>query len=175
MTLPDEKEWERAMELAAELEVLSPAQQVIRVRELEAAGESPKILNILREYLEVPPPPPPFSIGDVVAGRFELLELIGDGGMGSVWRAKQISLGRDVALKMIYPTLVSPAMVKRLDLEKRILCALKHPGIVEIYDADVARTKEGLEAPFFVMSWRTAGLFWSGRKSTVAIEKSCSG
>ena len=65
---------------------------------------------------------------------YEILALVGVGGMGEVYRARDRSLGREVALKLL-PHEVSrdPERVRRLDREARILASLNHPGIATLF------------------------------------------
>jgi len=66
---------------------------------------------------------------------FELTELLGRGGMGEVWRARQLSLGREVAIKILSRDLAQdPDFVKRFDLEASALTSLSHPHVVSIID-----------------------------------------
>lgn len=66
---------------------------------------------------------------------FVCLELLGRGGMGEVWKARQISLDRMVAIKILSPTLaVEPDFVRRFERESTALAALSHPHIVSVYD-----------------------------------------
>jgi serine/threonine protein kinase len=77
--------------------------------------------------------PPPVLPG------FELLELIGRGGMGEVWKSKQISLGRLVAVKVLPEKFSSDAdFVKRFEKEAAALASLSHPNIIQIIDRGVA-------------------------------------
>src|SRR5580658_10211790 len=70
----------------------------------------------------------PLSPGDRL-GPFEIISSIGDGGMGSVWKARDPRLGRDVAIK------VSAARFsERFGREARAIAALNHPNICQIYD-----------------------------------------
>jgi serine/threonine-protein kinase len=75
--------------------------------------------------------------GQVVDRRFAILELIGRGGMGSVFKAKDLSSGRSVALKFPFFELESnPAFYSRFERELQIGAALDHPGILKILPVD---------------------------------------
>ncbi|MEM0925735.1 MAG: protein kinase [Planctomycetota bacterium] len=68
----------------------------------------------------------------------ELLELVGAGGMGAVFRARQIDLDRIVAVKVLPPQLSSdPRFVERFRREARAMAKLDHPNIVTVYDSGV--------------------------------------
>jgi serine/threonine protein kinase len=70
-----------------------------------------------------------------VIGHYRVLEKIGSGAMGEVFRARDERLGRDVALKLIRPSSSdNPDHVRRFELEARAAAALNHPNIVSIYD-----------------------------------------
>jgi serine/threonine protein kinase len=76
-------------------------------------------------------------------GRFKVLRLLGEGGMGRVYLAEQTSMGRPVALKVLSPELGSDDRLKdRFRNEASLACRLNHPGTVVIYDFGV--TAEGL-------------------------------
>ena len=67
----------------------------------------------------------------VLSGRYRLDERVATGGMGDVWRASDLVLGRQVAVKVLLPALVSdPDFIARFRAEARIMAALRHPGIV---------------------------------------------
>jgi formylglycine-generating enzyme required for sulfatase activity len=69
-----------------------------------------------------------------VIGDFELIEEIGSGAMGVVWLARQISLGRMVALKVVQPHLeLSAHAIQRFRLEATATARLQHPGIVPVH------------------------------------------
>ena len=68
-------------------------------------------------------------------GHYRVLEKIGAGAMGEVFRARDERLGRDVALKLIRPaSSTNPDHLKRFELEARAAAALNHPNILAIYD-----------------------------------------
>ena len=70
-----------------------------------------------------------------VIGHYRVLEKIGSGAMGEVFRARDERLGRDVALKLIRPASSdNPDHLRRFELEARAAAALNHPNIVAIYD-----------------------------------------
>src|SRR5262245_57827773 len=82
-------------------------------------------------------------------GRYRILRLLGEGGMGVVYEAEQDNPRRPVALKVIRPGLASPALLKRFAQEAQILGRLHHPGIAQIYEAGVAEDGQ----PFFALEF----------------------
>jgi serine/threonine protein kinase len=83
-------------------------------------------------------------------GRYEVLGVLGQGGMGVVYRARQASPRRDVALKLIRAGLASTAALRRFRHEAEILSRLQHPGITTIFEAGAADTPAGPQ-PYFAM------------------------
>ena len=69
-----------------------------------------------------------------LGGRYEVLDEIGRGGMGAVYRVRDRELGRDVALKVLSAPDPEGACAARMRNEARILASLEHPGIVPIHD-----------------------------------------
>jgi serine/threonine protein kinase len=68
-------------------------------------------------------------------GNFEIVELIGRGGMGEVYRARDSRLKRDVAIKVLPAGLArDPGRIARFEREARAAGALNHPNIVAVYE-----------------------------------------
>ncbi len=89
-------------------------------------------------------------VGTVLSDRYEIQELIGDGAMGQVYKAKHRLLKRTVAVKMMHPNLVSgAAALKRFQKEAELASALNHPNILTVYDFGV--TDDGV--PYLVMAF----------------------
>jgi tRNA A-37 threonylcarbamoyl transferase component Bud32 len=88
--------------------------------------------------------------GTVVAGRYKLLEKIGEGAMGEVWIAQQVQpVRRKVALKLVKPGMDSRTVLSRFEAERQALALMDHPNIAKILDG--GRTDQG--RPFFVMEY----------------------
>ena len=71
---------------------------------------------------------------DLTGTKYEVLDRIGQGGMGTVYRARDRELGREVALKVIRLPESSPDVAARMLREARTLARLEHPGIVPVHD-----------------------------------------
>lgn len=85
-------------------------------------------------------------------GRYRLQEPIGQGGMGTVWRAHDELLDREVALKVLPRMLVTDLSAqRRFEREARAMGRLQHPNVVGIYDIGTADPGTGEELPFLVM------------------------
>jgi hypothetical protein len=72
-------------------------------------------------------------------GGYQLLEQLGRGSAGSVYRARDVALDRDVALKLLHPRLRRDARRALLFEEARLAAAVQHPGIVLVYELDEER------------------------------------
>src|SRR5215472_15119257 len=88
------------------------------------------------------------GVGQVIAGRYTLLEVLGEGGMGTVYRADQAApVKRQVALKLIKVGMDSRAVLARFDAERQALALMDHPHIARVYDGGTTEAGQ----PFFVM------------------------
>jgi serine/threonine-protein kinase len=89
----------------------------------------------------------PLSTNSVLDGKYRLEILLGEGGMGSVWRAHHLQLDLPVAIKLLRPGSEEPNLYERLKIEARAAAQLTHPAIVRVFDVDVTDTGE----PYIVM------------------------
>jgi serine/threonine-protein kinase len=97
---------------------------------------------------------------------FEIIEKLGEGGMATVWKARQVSLDRIVAVKILSSRIASdPSDVERFQSEARAAAKLKHPGLVQVYDANA------LEGTYYFVMEYIAGYTvgdWAKRKGTLS-------
>jgi serine/threonine-protein kinase len=107
---------------------------------------------------------PESAAGAVIAGKYTLVEKIGEGGMGEVWVAKQTEpVKRKVALKLIKAGMDSRAVLQRFEQERQALALMDHPNIARVFDGGqstplapreeppLAKREEYSGQPFFVM------------------------
>jgi len=94
-------------------------------------------------------------IGQVLKDSYRIEEQIGEGGMGAVFRGVQMTLGRDVAIKILLPSLQStPSMIQRFFQEAKLLSQLNHPNVVSIID--FGNTETGMI--YMVMEYLTGSI-----------------
>src|SRR5580700_10425359 len=78
---------------------------------------------------------PELQAGDVLGGRYEILQLLGEGGMGAVYKATDRELNRPVALKLIRPQLAAnPSILARFKQELLLAHQVTHRNVIRIYD-----------------------------------------
>ena len=91
-----------------------------------------------------------YSAGDEFDGRYRLIEVLGEGGMGTVWLAEQQRpVQRRVAIKLIRPGLDSRQVLARFEAERQALAMMDHPNIARVFDGGL--TSQG--RPYFVMEY----------------------
>jgi eukaryotic-like serine/threonine-protein kinase len=88
---------------------------------------------------------------DVLDGRYRLGEVIGRGGMSSVYTARDENLGRDVALKLFAPQAADADELRRQEAEIKLLATLNHPSLVTLFDAGVDTRVPDQPRPFLTM------------------------
>src|SRR5262249_2075244 len=100
-------------------------------------------------------PSPTAQPGVVLAGRYKLLEEIGEGGMGTVWMAQQTEpVKRLVALKLIKAGMDSRQVIARFEAERQALALMDHANIARVLDAGATKGEPGGVSPgrpYFVM------------------------
>ena len=90
------------------------------------------------------------KVGDIIDGKYELVRLIGQGGMGSVWEGRHVQIGRRAALKFLHPQVAHNAEIaSRFLREAQAAAAIGSDHIVDIYD--VGQLPNG--APYLVMEY----------------------
>ena len=72
--------------------------------------------------------------GKVVAGRYEVLEAIGEGGMGTVCKARDVETDDVVALKFLKTGSEDPTLLERFTREARAAMSVRHPSVVEVFE-----------------------------------------
>ena len=85
---------------------------------------------------------------DLILGHYRLLDLLGQGGMGTVYRAEHVQLRRQVALKVMARTIeANPRLLHRFYGEARAVARLQHPHIVACFDAGGCPPRPGPATP----------------------------
>jgi serine/threonine protein kinase/WD40 repeat protein len=88
-----------------------------------------------------------FKIGD-----FEIIRIIGIGGMGNVYEAKQTHPHRSVALKIVKSAAATSSALNRFEMESELLARLQHPGIAQVYDSG-HQILDDVQLPYFAMEF----------------------
>ena len=101
------------------------------------------------------------SAGDRI-DQYELVERVGRGTFGAVWRAHDTELKRDVAIKIVRPGMDNREFLARFQQEQQILAALRHPNIATLFGGGM--TPKG--RPYFAMEF-VEGAAITDRKSVV--------
>lgn len=121
-TLLTPEQWESAVQHGQAHRDPYQLANVLVAEELLTRWQAKKLLSGKRQF---------------VVGKYKLMDVLGRGGMGTVYRAQQMGLCREVALKVMAPrNLKNPVGVPRFLSEIRLLAELDHPNIVRAFDAD---------------------------------------
>lgn len=118
------------------------------------------LLELIRHYQDSDPDPEPdftrgrFEAGDVIAGRFQIVRFVAEGGMGEVYEARDAELGERVALKTIRPEIANlPRALARFKREIQLARRVTHPNVCRVHDLFTARTDDGLQTAFLSMEY----------------------
>src|SRR4051812_35718439 len=130
-------------ECGVDLELLERVEGLLRANDASPLPD-PKHSEVhTQDFVE-----PAASLNSVIAGKYKLVEEIGEGGMGHVYMAQQAEpIRRAVAVKVIKAGMDSKAVLARFEAERQALAMMDHPNIARVLDAGV--TDSG--RPFFVM------------------------
>lgn len=113
-------------------------------------GENARLHRVRSGFRDAESQSMEYRAGDQIGGRYKLLELIGEGGMGSVWLAQQLQpVKRKVAIKLIRAGMDSKVVLARFEAERQALALMEHPNIAQVFDGGV--TERG--RPYFVMEY----------------------
>jgi len=103
-----------------------------------------------KDETHVVEPPDEALLGTTIADRYHILSIIGRGGMGVVYKARQIQVDRFVAVKMLHAHVAAdPQGLKRFQHEAKACGALQHPNLVQVHDSGVVDEAR----PYLVMSY----------------------
>lgn len=166
----NDERWRRIQQLFEQAQALSPDQHDAFLADARGADEALRheVESLLEhcgaveaEFLQPPPRPPGLgstltSIADPLVGKqigeFHIEHLIGRGGMGAVYRARQEHPRRVVALKVLSCNIGSRGSQRRFESEAEILARMRHPNIAQVYLAGT-HTVAGVALPYFAMEY----------------------
>ena len=106
-------------------------------REVDSLLQFHDAANVIEPGNTAEPTHVVFAPGEVFAGRYRMVERIGSGGMGDVWRAEDLVLETEVALKVIESA--SPAARERIFTEVRLARQITHPAVCRVFDVGEAQ------------------------------------
>ncbi len=169
MTRPS-AEWDRVKEIFADALELDPAEQADFVE--RACGDDAGLLAQVRALLDTSTAaaggildrPLEPGLGQIAGdagctlvgttvGRYRVLRLIAEGGMGVVYEAQQEQPSRRVALKLMRAAFLSASAGRRFQHEVEILGRLRHPAVAQIFEADIHADASGSALPYFAMEY----------------------
>ncbi len=122
----------------------------LNLRRTEPQRLAPQSLNQTTGQSDQPSPTELFGIPiSPLQGRYEFITVIGAGGAGVIYKAKQKPLGRPVAVKMIHSHLVNVTALKRFLQEAKTISTMHHPNIISVHDFGVSEDNQ----PYMVMDY----------------------
>lgn len=122
----------------------------LNLRRTEPQRLAPQSLNQTTGQTDQPSPTELFGIPiSPLQGRYEFITVIGAGGAGVIYKAKQKPLGRPVAVKMIHSHLVNVTALKRFLQEAKTISTMHHPNIISVHDFGVSEDNQ----PYMVMDY----------------------
>ena len=87
--------------------------------------------------------------GKTIAGRYEFVSLVGQGGMSVIYKVRHQLMGKEFAIKMLHSHLVSESLVRRFQQEAKATSALSHPNIIAVHDFGLSEQGQ----PYLVMDF----------------------
>ncbi len=90
-----------------------------------------------------------FAPGQILGGKYKIIDTLGAGGMGLVFRVQQVFIAKEYALKTLKRTTVNDTSIRRFQLEAKATAVLNHPNLVQVHDFGLL--DDG--APYFVMDF----------------------
>lgn len=122
----------------------------LNLRRTQSPRLAPPSLNEATGEADRPSPTELFGIPiSPLQGRYEFITVIGAGGAGVIYKAKQKPLGRPVAIKMIHSHLVNVTALKRFLQEAKTISTMHHPNIISVHDFGVSEDNQ----PYMVMDY----------------------
>ncbi|MBP7862495.1 protein kinase [bacterium] len=122
----------------------------LNLRRTQSPRLAPPSLNEATGEADLPSPTELFGIPiSPLQGRYEFITVIGAGGAGVIYKAKQKPLGRPVAIKMIHSHLVNVTALKRFLQEAKTISTMHHPNIISVHDFGVSEDNQ----PYMVMDY----------------------
>ena len=91
-------------------------------------------------------------VGLILDSKYKLIEHLGEGGMGSVFRAERLHIGDEVAVKLLHPDLVREQhALERFRREARAAAMIRHRNVVSIHDFSEGQTDNGARSPAYIV------------------------
>ena len=88
-----------------------------------------------------------FAPGNILAGKYKIISILGTGGMGTVYRVQQVFLSKMLALKTLDSKQVSDVLIRRFQVEAKAASSLSHPNLIQVHDFGLLNDDE----PYLVM------------------------